>query len=100
MKVKLSNVVVAVLLLPPLFWPRYISANTYEYKENSQIDFLNHESSPSDPSKSYFTLPLDPGSYYAQINRKRFSRRRNKKPRQKSGGLLGSFKSNKKKKKK
>ena len=96
MRIKLSSLLIALLLLPPLFWPRYIWASALGNQNSNEVEFLNHEAAPSDPSKSYYTLPLDPGSYYAKINQRRKSEKRRKKRRRKQSGLLGSYSSNQK----
>ena len=96
MRVKLSSLLIALLLLPPLFWPRYIWASALKIGKSNEVEFLNHDTSPSDPSKSYYTLPLDPGSYYAKINKRRKSEKRQKKRKRQQSGLLGSFSSNQK----
>ena len=98
MRVKLSSILIALLLLPPLFWPRYIWSSALIIKRSDEVEFLQHDTEPSDPSKSYYTLPLDPGSYHAKINQRRKSEKRRKKRRRKQSGLLGSFSSNQKSK--
>ena len=96
MRVKLSTIIIALLLLPPLFWPRYIWVSSFDIDNSKDVEFLHHDTAPSDPSKSYYSLPLDPGSYHAKINQKRKITKRRKNRRRLPSGLLGSFSSNKK----